>query len=339
MKIEKDVKLSKFTTFKIGGKAKFFVSVKNEEDLISAISWARKRAKKIFILGGGSNVLLSDKDYSGLFIKNEIKGIEIVGQNEEYSIVKSYGGEMWSKFVYFSINNNLYGMENLLHIPGTVGASPVQNIGAYGVELKDVFYNLCAINIKTGEKEYFNLKDCKFSYRSSIFKKEGKGKYFILWVEVILKKKKEFNLSYGGVKDKLEEKGIKDPETKDVVDAIWDMRNSKIPNPAVLPNAGSFFKNPVVSSDSFKKLKKEFPDIKGYHDKEEVKIPAAWLIEKCGLKGYRKGDVGVCDKQAIILVNYGRASQKEVLDLANLIKKKVFDKFSINIDFEVNVIK
>ncbi len=339
MKIERDVKLSKFSTFKIGGIAKYFVVVKEEKDVMEAISWARRRGKKIFVLGGGSNVLLPDRDYSGLVIKSEIKGIEIIGQNEEFSIVKSFSGEIWSKLVYFTINNNLYGSENLLHVPGTVGAAPVQNIGAYGAELKDVFYNLCAIEIKTGEKKYFNLKDCNFGYRSSFFKEGGKDKYFILWVEMKFKKNKEFNLSYGGVREKLDEKGIKDPEVKDVVDAIWDIRSSKIPNPAVLPNAGSFFKNPVVSQEFLNDLRKKFPEIKSFPDKNGFKIPTAWLIEKCGLKGYRQGDAGVFEKQALILVNYGRASQKDILNLSDLIRKKVFDKFSIDIEPEVSVIK
>ncbi|MFA7050424.1 MAG: UDP-N-acetylmuramate dehydrogenase, partial [Patescibacteria group bacterium] len=222
---------------------------------------------------------------------------------------------------------------------GTVGAAPVQNIGAYGVELKDIFYNLCAIDLKTGEKKYFNLKDCQFGYRDSIFKNKLRGKYFVLWIELKLSKIEQFSLEYGDIKNKLIEKGIENPRLKDVAEVIQEIRNLKLPNPGILPNAGSFFKNPVISEDEFKVLKDKFPDIKSFPDQKGIKIPAGWLIEQVGMKGYRHGDAGVYENQALILVNYGSASQKDILFLVELVRKNVFDKFGIILESEVNILK
>jgi UDP-N-acetylmuramate dehydrogenase len=227
----------------------------------------------------------------------------------------------------------------MFYIFGTVGAAPVQNIGAYGVELKDIFYNLCAIDLKTGEKKYFNLKDCQFAYRDSIFKNKLKNKYFVLWVELKLSKKEKFNLEYGDIKNKLAEKGIENPKLKDVAEVIQEIRNLKLPNPGILPNAGSFFKNPVISEDEFKILKDKFSDIKSFPDQKGIKIPAGWLIEQVDVKGYRHGDAGVYENQALILVNHGSASQKDVLFLVDLVKKNVFDKFGIILEAEVNILK
>ncbi|MCK9438835.1 MAG: UDP-N-acetylmuramate dehydrogenase [Patescibacteria group bacterium] len=339
LEIKKNVKLADYSTFKIGGLAKYFVVVKSEDDFIVAIKWAKRRSKKIFVLGGGSNILFSDKGFDGLVIKNEIKGMEVVGENEDSAIIKSYSGEAWSKMVNFSISRNYYGIENMFYIFGTVGAAPVQNIGAYGVELKDIFYNLCAIDLKTGEKKYFNLKDCQFAYRDSIFKNKLKNKYFVLWVELKLSKKEKFNLEYGDIKNKLAEKGIENPKLKDVAEVIQEIRNLKLPNPGILPNAGSFFKNPVISEDEFKILKDKFSDIKSFPDQKGIKIPAGWLIEQVDVKGYRHGDAGVYENQALILVNHGSASQKDVLFLVDLVKKNVFDKFGIILEAEVNILK
>lgn len=338
LEIKKNIKLSDYSTFKIGGLAKYFTIVKSEEDFLKALSWAKKKGQKIFILGGGSNVLFSDKGFNGLVIKNEIKGMEVVGENEKIAIVKAYSGEAWSKFVNFTVAHNYYGAENMFYIFGTVGAAPVQNIGAYGVELKDVFYNLCAIDLKTFEKKYFNLKDCHFGYRDSIFKNKLKNKYFILWLELKLSKEEKFNLEYGNIKDKLVERGVENPKLKDVTGIIQKIRDAKLPNPAVLPNAGSFFKNPIISENQFEVLKKKFPDIKSFPDKNGVKIPAGWLIDKVGMKGYRYQDAGVYEQQALILVNHASASQKDIVFLANLIKKNVFDHFAIRLEEEVNIL-
>jgi UDP-N-acetylmuramate dehydrogenase len=336
--IKNNVKLSDYSTFKIGALARFFVIVTSEKELDMALKWARKKRKKVFILGGGSNTLFSDRNFSGLIIKNEIKGIEVIGENENDVIIKSYSGEIWSKLVNFTIERNLYGLENTFYIPGTVGAAPIQNIGAYGVEIKDSFYNLAAIEIKTGEIKYFNLKDCDFSYRHSIFKGKLKGQYFILWVEFKLSKTKKINLSYPVIKNILIEKGLEDPSLKQISEIIFKIREEKLPNPAVLANAGSFFKNPVITHGVFESLKEKFPDIKYFNEEHGIKIPAAWLIEQCGLKGERLGPVGVYDKQALIIVNYGGAKQKDVLSLVKIIKNEVKNKFNINLETEVNIL-
>ncbi len=338
LEILENVKLADYCTFKIGGLAKYFVIVKSEEELLTAINWANKKDEKIFILGGGSNLLFSDDGYDGLVIKNEIKGMEIISENENEVIVRSYSGEIWSKLVYFTIENGLYGLENTFYIPGTVGASPVQNIGAYGTEIKDVFYNLEALDIKTGERRFFNLEDCNFSYRDSIFKKELKGKYFILWVEFKLSRSGTLNLNYPDVQRVLGERGIKEPSLRGLTEIIREIRDSKLPNPAVLANAGSFFKNPIISLEHFEELKDKFPDIKNFPDENGIKIPAGWLIEQCGFKGKTFGPVGVYEKQALIIVNHGRAKQADVLDLVKNIKQEIKSKFDIDLEEEVNVL-
>lgn len=338
LEIKKNINLANYTTFKIGGVAKFFVIVKTIEELKMALSWAKKKCKKVFILGGGSNTLFSDRGFSGLVIKNEIKGLELLSENDKSVIVKAYSGEIWSKLVNFTMEENLYGLENTFYIPGTVGAAPVQNIGAYGTEIKDCFYNLAAINIKTGELKYFNLKDCEFSYRHSIFKGKLKGKYFILWVEFKLSRDKKLNLSYPGISDALNEEKITEPSLKQLADIIIKIRDAKLPNPALLSNAGSFFKNPLISLETLDDLKNKFPDIKYIISDGQAKIPAAWLIEQCGLKGERLATVGVYDKQALIIVNYGGAKQKDVLNLVKIIKKEVKTKFGLKLEEEVNIL-
>lgn len=337
IKILENIKLSDYTTFKIGGLAKYFVVVKSEEELFATINWANKKDEKIFVLGGGSNLLFSDDGYDGLVIKNEIKGLEIVSENESEVIVRAYSGEIWSKLVYFTIENGLYGLENTFYIPGTVGASPIQNIGAYGTEIKDIFYNLKAVDIKTGEEWFFKLEDCKFSYRDSIFKRELKGKYFILWVEFKLSRSGKLNLNYPDVQRVLEERGIKEPSLKELTEIIREIRDSKLPNPAVLANAGSFFKNPIINPEHFKILKEKFPDIKSFVDEQGAKIPAGWLIEQCGFKGKTFGPVGIYEKQALIIVNHGGARQKDVLDLVENIKTRIKNDFGIELEEEVNI--
>ncbi|HOZ53536.1 MAG TPA: UDP-N-acetylmuramate dehydrogenase [bacterium] len=334
----KDIKLNNYSTFKIGGPADFFVIIEKKSELLEVINWANKNKKEIFVLGGGSNVLFSDMGFSGIVIKNEMKGIEIVSENEQEVIVRSYSGELWSKLVYFTIEKNLYGLENTFYIPGTVGASPVQNIGAYGVELKDVFYNLAAINLETGQEEYFNLRDCQFGYRDSIFKRVLKGKYFILWVEMKLKRKGELKLDYSDIQRTLNERDLVEPNLKQLIEIIREIRDQKLPNPAVLPNAGSFFKNPIIKADLFEELKNQYPDLKYFVNNDEIKIPAGWLIEKCGFKGRRFGAVGVYEKQALIIVNHGGATQKDVLELVEQIKSEVKDNFKIDLEEEVNIL-
>lgn len=338
LEILENIKLSDYTTFKIGGLAKFFVVVKSEEELKTALNWANKKNEPIFILGGGSNTLFSDQGFSGLVIKNEIKGIEIISENENEVIVRAYSGESWSKLVYFTIENGLYGLENTFYIPGTVGAAPMQNVGAYGMEVKDNFYALGAVKINSGELKIFGLRDCQFAYRDSIFKKDLKGKYFILWVEFKLSRSGELNLNYPDVQRVLGERGLQKPSLKELTEIIREIRDSKLPNPAVLANSGSFFKNPIISSEHFEILKQKFPEIKNFPDEKGIKIPAGWLIEQCGFKGKSFGSVGVYDKQALIIVNHGGATQKDVLGLVEKIKSEVRDKFGIDLEEEVNIL-
>jgi UDP-N-acetylmuramate dehydrogenase len=338
IEIKKNIDLSHFSTFKIGGPASFFVEVKNRDELIEALSWAREKKQRIFILGAGSNVLFSDEGFSGLVIKNEIKGIDIVEEKEDYTIIRAYSGEVWSKLVNFAVERGLYGLENTFYIPGSVGASAIQNIGAYGAEMKDCFHLLKAINIESQEERVFNLDDCQFDYRDSVFKNEFKDKYFILYIEFKLKNQADLNLSYPDIQKALKEREISQPSLKELTRIIKDIRDSKIPNPSVLANAGSFFKNTVLDFDSLKRLKKKFPDIKYFVEKDKVKIPTAWLIDQCGLKGFRYKDVGVYEKQALIIVNYGKGSQEDILFLVDTIKKKVKNKFDIDLESEVRVL-
>lgn len=338
MEIQKKVSLDNYSTFKIGGEAEFFIIVETEDELIEALEWAKENKKDIFILGSGSNSLFSDNGFSGLVIKNEIKGMEIISENDKEVVIRSFSGELWSKLVYYTINKDLYGLENTFYIPGTVGASPVQNIGAYGVELKDIFSSLEAIDLNSGEKKTFNISDCHFAYRDSIFKREFKNKYFILSVDFKLSKERKLNLNYPDIQKVLSERNILEPSLKELVEIIREIRDSKLPNPGILPSAGSFFKNPIISPEHFAKLENKFPDIKSFPDEKGIKIPAGWLIEKCGFKGQKFGPVGVYEKQALIIVNFGGAKQKDVLDLVKNIKQAVFETFEINLEEEVNIL-
>lgn len=338
LKIEQNKILAPYTTMKIGPAAEFFAIAKNRADILEAISFARENKKKIFILGGGSNLLITKK-IKGLVVKNEIKGSKVVEKNKDYALIEGASGESWSKFVNFALSHNLYGVENLFLIPGTVGAAAIQNIGAYGVELKDVFFHLKAIDLKTGNEKIFSLKDCDFSYRQSVFKKELKDKYFILSLTLKLSKTPGLKLAYGSVVEALAQKGITKPQPRDLINIIQEIRNSKLPNPAVLPNSGSFFANPIVSAVKFKNLLKKYPDIPNWRaGKNKVKLSAGWLIEAVGLKGKKFGPVGMYEKQALVLVNYDNASAKQILALVEKVKKEVFKKFGINLKEEVNII-
>ena len=261
--IEKNVDLTPYTTLKIGAPAEFFAVIRNREDLEEAILWAKKNKKSVWILGGGSNTLISKK-VKGLVLKNEIKGMEIKKENKSSAIIEAKSGESWTRFVNFSVNNNLSGCENLFLIYGTVGAAPVQNIGAYGVELKDVFSSLIAIDLKSGKEKLFKADDCRFGYRDSVFKNKLKGRYFIYSVALKLSKKLSLKLDYGSLREKLTEKGVANPSAKDVIDVIAEIRNSKLPNPGTFPNAGSFFKNIEISISAYKKLLKEHPDMPSF---------------------------------------------------------------------------
>jgi len=344
MKIEQNHNLSKLNTFGITAKAKFFVEVKNEEDLKDLFNSVEFKNNEKLFLGGGSNILFT-KDFDGIVILNKLKGIEILRENNEEVLLKAMGGELWNDFVNFAVINNYWGVENLSLIPGSVGATPVQNIGAYGVEVKDIIENVEAYDINTGEKSIFNNKECEFGYRDSVFKNKLKGKYFISAVIFKLSKIPNLNISYKVLKDYLNKNKIKVKSSKDISNAVAEIRKSKLPDPRILSNAGSFFKNVYVDNKKLEKLKEKYPDISFFEEDGRIKIPAGWLIEQCGprqggasWKGYRQGNVGVHDKQALVLVNYDGATGKEILDLANQIINSVFEKFGVKLVSEVNIV-
>ena len=339
IKIENNKDISQYLTMKVGAQAQFFTIVKTKEDLIEAIDFANDKELSIFILGGGSNTVIT-KNLSGLVIKNEISGFDVVTQDETEVIIEAMSGESWMRLVHFITDEGWYGAENLASIYGTVGAAPIQNIGAYGVELLNIFDSLLAIDLKTKEEKIFKLEDCHFAYRDSIFKKEEKGKYFIYSVKLKLKKQASFKLEYGSISEKLAEQGIKHPTPAEVARVVSEIRLAKLPTPSVLPNAGSFFKNPEINQKAFDILKESYPEIPGFVNQDTglVKVPAAWLIEQAGFKGKQFGSVGMYEKQALIMVNYGDASGQDIIDMVNRIKRKVKDYFAIDLDTEVNII-
>ena len=336
--IQSNISLKDYNTFGLDITASSFCVVKSKTEIINLIqNEFSKYAKKLF-LGGGSNILFL-KDYEGLVIKNEIKGIEIERETDEYVYLKSYSGTQWHDLVLYCVNINLGGIENLSLIPGTVGAAPMQNIGAYGVEIKDVFEALEAIDLTTGETIIFTNKDCQFGYRKSIFKNQEKNKFFIYSVTFRLNKKPILNLNYGDIQKKLIENECKTPTIKEVSNAIIEIRNSKLPNPKEIGNAGSFFKNPEVSIEKYSELFLLFPSMPKYDlPNGNVKIPAAWLIEQCGFKGKKYGNTGNHAKQALVIVNYGNASGIEIYNHAILVQKEVEIKFGILLSAEVNFI-
>lgn len=338
LKIERNIDLTNYTTLKIGAPAEFFACLKSTEDLLEAIAWSKKNKKQILILGGGSNILISKK-VNGLVLKNEIKGLEIVKKDKNNIFIEAKSGESWTRFVNFTLENKAYGLENLFLIYGTVGAAPMQNIGAYGVELKDVFDSLKAVDLKTGREKIFTLADCHFAYRDSIFKNRFRGRYFILSLTVKLTRRPNFKLDYGTIREELNKAGIKKPTAKELIDVIQKIRNSKIPSPAILPNAGSFFKNVEISQSQFKDLKIRYPEIPSFPGlKNRIKIPAAWLIERAGFKGWKYGSVSMYEKQALILVNHGGAKGKDVLNLVKKVKLAVKKAFGLDLVEEVNIL-
>ena len=338
MSILDNTSLKEYNTFGIDVSAQKFCIVKSKEDVQQLIQKQFMSFRKHLFLGSGSNILLCN-DVEGLVIKNEINGIEIVDEDENTVTIKSLSGTIWHDLVLFCVERNFGGIENLSLIPGTVGAAPMQNIGAYGVELKDTFVELEAINLKTAELEIFTKESCQFGYRESIFKKEAKGKYFIYSVTFKLSKQPKANIAYGDIQKILEAKFITNPMIKDVSDAVIEIRQSKLPNPKMLGNAGSFFKNPEVGLEVAENIKKEFPEMPKYDlPNGTVKIPAAWLIEQCGWKGKQVGNTGNHAKQALVIVNYGNATGHEIWQHALAVQKSVKEKFGVLLEPEVNVI-
>ena len=339
MNFQKEVSLKAHNTFGLDVKADLFVSVASEQALIEVLK-AKPENQNLMILGGGSNVLLT-KDVEGLVLKNEIGGVEILEENDDFVEVKVGSGLLWHEFVLWSVERNLGGVENLSLIPGTVGAAPIQNIGAYGVELKDVFVSLEAISLDDYQKRIYLKEECQFGYRDSVFKRKYKAEYCIVSVNMKLSKNPIFNTSYGPLKQTLIDSGTNenDLSVKAISDAVIFIRNTKLPDPKSIGNAGSFFKNPVVGIETLEELKHEYPDIPYYALGEgKVKIPAAWLIQKCDWKGYRAGDIGVHDKQALVLVNYGEGLGLQLKMLSEKIIESVNVRFGILLESEVNVI-
>jgi len=349
MQIQENFSLKQYNTFGIDARARYFAAFSNVEQLIELRTQSRSLSAsqlRTFILGGGSNILLCD-DFDGLVLRNEIKGIEKIKEDKDSVFVQVGAGENWHQFVLFCIKNSWAGVENLSLIPGNVGASPMQNIGAYGVEIKEVFHELKAFHLQEKTNYTFSLKDCQFGYRDSVFKNKYNGQFVILNVTYRLNKIPKYNTSYGTVENELERMGVKDLSIAAISQAIINIRSSKLPDPAVIGNAGSFFKNPSVHPEKFEDLKLRFPKMPGYKNPDgTIKLAAAWLIEHCGpseantgsWKGFRKGDAGCHEKQPLVLVNYGNATGNEIYDLSEEIKQSVKKKFDVELEREVNIV-
>jgi UDP-N-acetylmuramate dehydrogenase len=339
MTISENVDLKPFNTFSIAAKARYFVSVSKESDFKELLNTQVYKNNRVLILGGGSNMLLT-RDFEGLVIQNSLKGIEVVDSNEHHVTLKVAAGEAWHDLVMYAVDHNWGGLENLSLIPGTVGAAPMQNIGAYGVEVKEVITRVDAIDRSNGKLKMFSNSECMFGYRESVFKHDLKEKFFISSVTLSLTNNTHhLNTSYGAIADTLKSMNVLQPTIKNVSDAVISIRQSKLPDPKKIGNAGSFFKNPTISINQYNKLKEEFKAIPGYiSENQDVKVPAGWLIEQCGWKGKRINDIGVHQHQALVLVNYGNGSGDEILQLSKNIIASVNDKFGIQLIAEVNII-
>lgn len=338
MIIQENASLKQFNTFGIEAKAHYLVEITSKTELKEALYDTQFHMNKRLILGGGSNVLFT-KDFDGVVIKVNLKGIKKIKENADFVWVKAAAGESWHDLVLYTIENGLGGIENLSLIPGSVGAAPLQNIGAYGVEIKDTIHEVKALNIPTGDVHVFDNNDCRFGYRESIFKNEAKDKYVVLSITLKLAKKPNFKVEYGAIKEVLAQNNTQEISIKAISDAVISIRQSKLPNPAEIGNAGSFFKNPEISTAQFNKLIVEFPELPSYPINENwVKIPAGWLIEQAGWKGHREGDIGVHAKQALVLVNYGNGTGLQIKALSEKIQKSILEKFGIKLNAEVNII-
>ena len=338
MLIQEDYSLKTLNTFGIETRAKYFAACSNVKEFQEILADPKFSSIPKMILGGGSNLLFT-KDYPGLVIHNNIKGIELIKEGVQHVYVKVAAGEVWHEFVLYCIERDYAGIENLSLIPGNVGASPMQNIGAYGVEIKDVFHELEALNISDRSLRVFNHADCEFAYRESIFKKSLKDQFIITSVTFKLNKIPLFNTSYGALEKELLEMGIKEKSIEAISQAVCNIRSSKLPDPKVIGNAGSFFKNPEISSDKFESLKIKFPEIIAYAlENGNVKLAAGWLIEQCGWKGKTFGDAGVHKLQALVLVNYGNAKGTEIYELSQIVLDSVKEKFDVELEREVNII-
>lgn len=335
MPIQKNISLLPYNSFHLEVNAAEFLPVKSIDELKDLLD--RPGLTPQLILGGGSNLLLT-RNVDGLVIKIDITGIEEVKEDNNHIYVRAGAGENWHAFVLYTMSRNWGGLENLSLIPGNVGAAPIQNIGAYGVELKDIFYELEAYDRKEKKIYSFGLNDCLFSYRDSKFKSVEKGRYIILNVTFILNKIPVLKTNYGAIREELKKMGVQSPTIQDVSKAVIKIRHSKLPDPQEIGNAGSFFKNPVVEQKVFLNLSAKYPGMPSYpHEDKFVKLAAGWLIEQCGWKGYRKDDAGVHKDQALVLVNYGKATGKDIYELSEKIMTSVHKKFGVMLEREVNI--
>lgn len=332
--------LKALNTFGIDVNAKIlatFASIDELGELLANPQIANETNK--MILGGGSNILFT-KDYDGVVLRNSIRENEIVKEDQHHIWVRTGAGENWHEFVLYCIVNNFSGVENLSLIPGCTGASPMQNIGAYGVEIKEVFHSLEAFHLHDKTIVTFSNNDCQFGYRDSVFKNKYRNQFAITHVTFRLRKQPKFNTQYGAIEQELEKMGVTELSIKAISDAVIRIRQQKLPDPNVIGNAGSFFKNPAIPNKQFDSLKTQFPSIPGYENKVQgtVKVPAGWLIEQCGWKGYKNGDAGVHEKQALVIVNFGSATGAEIFNLSTQVKESVMEKFGIDLEREVNII-
>jgi len=337
MTVQENISLKQYTTFGCNEIARYFTSIPSQDALVEAITWCKEKQIPYFILGTGSNVLFT-KPFEGLIIKMEVIGIKKTNETATDVFLSVGAGENWHHFVSYCVQKGWGGIENLSLIPGTVGASPIQNIGAYGVEVEESIESVTALDTQSNQWITLSNSQCAFGYRNSLFKKE-KNRYLITTVQFVLKKQPQLRTDYGSIKEILHEKNIKNPSLANLSNAIVQIRTSKLPDPAKLGNAGSFFKNPSVSKTNFEILKTNFPELIAYPISDDTyKLAAGWLIENCGWKGVRKGNVGCYDKQSLVIVNYGQATGKEIYDFSEEIIQSVLTKFNIVLEREVNIL-
>lgn len=337
MEFLRDISLKSLNTFGIDAKAKFFLALKHESDLNRLTDNIKN--SNIFCLGGGSNVLFVN-DFDGLVIANNLKGINIIDSNDDYVTLEVAAGENWHNFVSLTLKNKYYGLENLALIPGKVGGAPIQNIGAYGAEQSEFFVYLKAFDLVDLKFKTFSKEECLFDYRASVFKNKFKNRYLIINVTYKLSRKPILNLKYKELEEEVRKIPTINPDPKYIFEAVCRIRQRKLPDPSILGNAGSFFKNPIIDKAKFYTIKNQYEDFRGFEMLDgRMKVFAAWLIEKCGWKGYREGDAGVHDNHSLILVNYGNASGKDILNLSNKIKESVLEKFDIFLEPEVEIVK
>ncbi|SKA39839.1 UDP-N-acetylmuramate dehydrogenase [Chitinophaga eiseniae] len=336
--VSENVLLQPYNTFGIAATSRYFASFDSEAALLALLDEPRAKGLPRMILGGGSNILFT-QDFDGLMLKNEIKGMKVVSEDNDHVYVKAGAGENWHGFVRYCLAADMAGVENLSLIPGNVGASPMQNIGAYGVEIKDTFHSLEALHLEDRRVITFSNNDCAFGYRESVFKKQYRNQFVILSVTYRLNKVPRFNTSYGAINEELERMGVKELSIQAISQAVINIRTSKLPDPAKIGNAGSFFKNPSVDAVQYERLKAAFPQVVAYPLADGYfKLAAGWLIEQCGWKGYREGDAGVHAKQALVLVNYGHAKGSEIYALSRQVVDSVKEKFGVELEREVNIL-